>query len=289
MEKKFSDLFAFDLDGTLVHSDPLTGERQVPAELLKKVFDISLRAHVMVATGRRYRAALPDIQVLPSLAYVVVHNGLVIRDATGKLVERAILEIDEALQITKALAEFRDDYFFVCDGYESHIDYLYFEKALQNSSLLRRVEDRAADHRKLLQSEEEFRLLFSKPHSGPLLEVALLGDYPELLQIREAIRKKMSPTFNTIVVKNIGHRGLSVLEIFKKPYSKWWGVDWVKKKLGATRVIAIGDDENDLEMIESADVGVAMKHAEPHILKVSKVQTDGPQGLAKFLEEFYSQ
>jgi HAD superfamily hydrolase (TIGR01484 family) len=283
MEKKFTDLFAFDLDGTLVHRSPDTGVRHIPKHLLQIVFEISKKAHIVVATGRRYRAALEDLQKLPPVPYAVVHNGLVIRDTQGQVVERSTITLEEARKVADVLSEHLEDFFFVCDGYDHAIDYLYLESALKRSQNLQRVEERMKEHRHLLQNLEE---LSSFKHL-PLLEVAALGNYSDLLKIQKTLTLKLPADFRAIVVKNIGYEGSSVLEIFKRQYSKWSGVAWVKAKLGATRVIAVGDDENDLEMIRSADMGVAMKHAEPNILQASKAQVDGPEGLSEFLREFY--
>jgi HAD superfamily hydrolase (TIGR01484 family) len=282
VEKKFSDLFAFDLDGTLVHTlSP--GVRGIPPELLSVVHELSQRAHVVIATGRRYRSALDDIRKLPRMPYAISNNGLVIRDDRHQVVLRQQLSDDEALSISKILKNELIDYFFVGDGFDHKIDYLFSKDRLQLSDPLRRVLERVGEHCEVLEEDEALKH-FSHV---PLLEVAALQRYEELLRVQKILMKQLPAHFKVIVVKNIGYEGLSALEIFKSEHSKWSGVQWVAEKLKATRIITAGDDENDLEMLRSADVGIVMSHAEEHIRSVGSAEVEGPLGLTKFLREFY--
>ena len=54
------------------------------------------------------------------------------------------------------------------------------------------------------------------------------------------------------------------------------------------RIIAFGDEDNDLEMIDYAGVGVAMGNAIDELKSVSKYQTltNEQDGIGVFLEEY---
>lgn len=282
MAKKFADLFAFDLDGTLVHRNE-TGGRGIPQRLLEAVNALSQKAHTIIATGRRYRTALEDLKKLPYMKFAIVHNGLVIRDPLGNVLERSVMETSEAIEVAKNLAEHREDFFFVADGYKDQSDYIFTREALEKHKTLQMIYGRAKDHCQLIESIDD---LANLKHPA-LLEVGLLGSYSDLLEIQTHLQKSLPNDLRALVVKNIGFEGLGAMEIFKKEHSKWSGVHWVQRHLGATRVITVGDDENDIEMLQYADIGVAMGHAEPHVLSAAKRRVADANGLAEFLEEFY--
>ncbi len=55
------------------------------------------------------------------------------------------------------------------------------------------------------------------------------------------------------------------------------------------RTIAIGDGHNDIEMLKTAEIGVAMKNCNPELLPYAKYVTDSyqAQGVLKFLKQFF--
>jgi hydroxymethylpyrimidine pyrophosphatase-like HAD family hydrolase len=71
--------------------------------------------------------------------------------------------------------------------------------------------------------------------------------------------------------------------------NKWEGVKLVAQRHGIAEheIVAIGDDVNDLPMIQHAGLGVAMGNARPEVLAIAKrvIGTNADEGLAQFLEE----
>jgi hypothetical protein len=281
---KHTDLFAFDLDGTLVHRLP-SGERDIPPELLAVIQELSTRAHIIVATGRRYRAALVDIKKMPPMPFHIVHNGLVIKDSAGKTVERGSLDHETAVNVARLLESHGFDSFFVSDGFEYEVDYSYTEAALARSEAVQAISRRPYQKGRLLKTVED--ILVRK--EVPILEVATVGRYEDLLQLKAKLADVLPSHLRSVVVRNTGYLSVAAMEIFEKGHSKGQAVDFVKQRLGASRVISVGDDGNDVEMIESANIGVVMDHAEPHIKELSAHHVQGPEGLAKFLREYLSQ
>lgn len=259
MEKKYSDLFAFDLDGTLVHDAP-QGGREIPVSLLSKVHDLFEMAHLVVATGRRYRSALKDLTQLPAMPYFVLHNGLLIKDAGGKTIERHELQKEDALHIAGILRKLGVHFFFAADAFDKSLDYVYTEEALKDSKAIQLVHARTPGAGLTLKNISD---VLNLEKDIPFLEVCVLDQYENLLALQSRLKSLLPGNFKALVVKNIGVDGWGAMEIFKKECSKWTGIHFVKEKLGARRVIAVGDDENDIEMLREADLGIAMGHAEP--------------------------
>lgn len=282
MEKKFSDLFAFDLDGTLVH--PLsTSSRGVPQVLLDEVYKIAERAHIVVATGRRFRTSLPDLEVLPDMPYSVHHNGLVIKDQEGQTVLRHAMDLEMALQLGRLLNEARSEFFFAVDGHDENLDFIFLRDSLDRSEACRSVFQRTQGKNLVINNLEEL----SDALVVPLIEIAMVDKYESLLRSQKTLADLLPPPYRALVVKNIGYADFGALEIFPNTHSKWTGIEFVREKLGARRVIAVGDDENDVEMLRFSDFGVAMNHAEAHVRAVAREEVSGYEGLAKFLREFY--
>jgi hydroxymethylpyrimidine pyrophosphatase-like HAD family hydrolase len=87
--------------------------------------------------------------------------------------------------------------------------------------------------------------------------------------------------------------GVDVLEVFDPAVNKWEGIKHVAARHGIeqSQIIAIGDDVNDLPMIQQAGLGVAMGNARPEIQAVAKrvIGRNDEEGLAIFLEELVTE
>jgi hydroxymethylpyrimidine pyrophosphatase-like HAD family hydrolase len=64
-----------------------------------------------------------------------------------------------------------------------------------------------------------------------------------------------------------------LLEIIHKDVSKANGIDLLAKELGIkqSEVMAIGDEENDVSMIEYAGMGVVMENGNENLKKTSTI------------------
>ncbi|MFD1465186.1 Cof-type HAD-IIB family hydrolase [Lapidilactobacillus mulanensis] len=83
----------------------------------------------------------------------------------------------------------------------------------------------------------------------------------------------------------------AALEVVSANINKAVALDFVAQKLHFTadNVIAFGDDDNDIEMLNYAGLGVAMKNANPVILQHVHQQTpltNAEDGVAHFLESY---
>jgi Cof subfamily protein (haloacid dehalogenase superfamily) len=82
---------------------------------------------------------------------------------------------------------------------------------------------------------------------------------------------------------------VEVLEVFDPAVNKWEGILHVARHHGieASEIIAVGDDVNDLPMIQGAGLGVAMGNARPEVLAIADrvIGRNDEDGLAAFLDE----
>lgn len=280
MEKKH--LFAFDLDGTIVHELD-EGGRGIPPHLQLALRDLHQRHHLVVATGRRYRSASMVLPQLPSLPYVICHNGLVILNDRGEIVHRMQLPWHEAEQVALAIQTCGEFPIYVLDGERELPDFVYSEVGLSQSVGLQSIHQYSQGRNAFLIHG----LNLNQAWRPNLVEVAAIGPTEAMEKLKAASASLLPPRIRSVLVRNCGVPGLSVLEFFEKASSKWTGVEWVRRQLSSDQVIAFGDDENDLEMIANADIGLAMAHAQPHILEVAEIHLDGSSGLERYLLEHW--
>lgn len=67
------------------------------------------------------------------------------------------------------------------------------------------------------------------------------------------------------------HPGLSLLEVFAPQVSKAYGLRRLKERLGADRVVAFGDNLNDIPMLQTADLAVAVDNAAGEVKQAANI------------------
>lgn len=233
------DLLVLDLDGTLLHDGPELGPAYVDA--LRHAMARGLL--VTLATGRMPRAASPYVAELGITAPVILYNGALVRDPVSG---------DDFLALTlppglpwKAYQSFggapihplfyRDDSLYCLELTDPVLAYCR-EKRLT-----------------ALPVEDPGSFL----GSGPFVKCLFLGEPANLRQLRRELAVGLGAGVR-LVSSRPNH-----LELLPAGASKGAALRVVAGHLGVSlsRVIAVGDEENDLEMLREAGLGIAMAHA----------------------------
>jgi hydroxymethylpyrimidine pyrophosphatase-like HAD family hydrolase len=119
------------------------------------------------------------------------------------------------------------------------------------------------------------------------IRVSVVTAPSELDRIQATLDKRFAERvfYHRIVVP---HAGVELLEAFDPSVNKWEGILHVARQHGIQpdEIVAIGDDMNDLHMIEQAGLGVAMGNARPEVRTIADrvIGTNADDGLAEFLE-----
>lgn len=83
--------------------------------------------------------------------------------------------------------------------------------------------------------------------------------------------------------------GTRVLEVFDRTVNKWTGVKQIAGMINVpeSNIVAVGDDMNDLHMLQHAGLGVAMGNANEHVKRIAQgeIASNAEDGLADFLEK----
>ena len=271
------DLIALDVDGTI-----LPDSKEIHPRTKEVLHELSIRGvTIVIATGRRWRTAMDVIEPLGSGEYLIQSSGAVIRHIkTADIlyeryiagnIARKIVEIGQALGVTGVWYDTprrsRKLYVF---GKIASVDALT-QYASRNLSAFIEVDN--------------FQALTDA------MELVFFGNTHDLHELDRRLSNSFSTSVRIMPWTNGAFSSL-VLEVVERTVSKGSALEWLSGHLGISRdrVIAIGDDINDLEMISWAGTGVAMGNANEALTALADVVIGraNEQGLAKYLSRLLS-
>lgn len=268
--KKERHLIALDLDGTLLSDDKNISERN--QQILRKAMD---EGHIVViATGRPHRASIQYYRELRLDTPMVNFNGALIHHPTddkwdalhNPMSNRTALRIIEAcydLNVHNILAEVRDSVYL--DQYDEAIINLFQSHADDPPFIIGGLKNK-------LQKDPTSLLIHPKEDKIQALKEHLDDEHAEVIEHR-----------------NWG-APWNIIEIVKKGINKSVGLRKLAHyyHIPQEQIIAFGDEDNDLEMIDYAGVGVAMENGIDELKSIAKYVTDTNEnsGVGGFLEEY---
>lgn len=244
------ELVVTDLDGTLWHASD-----HLHPDTVAAVAELERRGvPLLVATGRRLastRAGLASLGLTPPA--VVLNGALVVDLATGEHIHRHSFGADVAGKVLESFLSFGIE---PC-VYVEHDEVDVF------------VSENPSTHPEHLASFGEW------VRTGDLHEVAarhevlafgVIGVAPSTV---EGIEDVIAPLANPHVTDERQYGGGSLTVTVAPPgLSKWDGIEAFCRHRGldSSRVLAIGDGPNDLEMLEGAHTALVMADAHPAAL-----------------------
>ena len=247
-------LIGIDLDGTLLDSNgklPAANRAAVQAA-------VDAGIHVAIVTGRSYPFARPAVDELPAGVSLIVSSGAVERSMGGATIVRRLLDRGAARRVLAATAPQRAHAALVFD--RDHADQIVFESMDWSQPGRKGYFDRN-------------RALISQ--SVPL-EDALIEDPVQVLFSGRA--RTMRHLFESVVgvdpavsvtLTEYEHRDFSLIDITDRAATKGHALAWRASQLGLVpdQVMAIGDNFNDVDMLEYAGLPVLMGNAVPALLE----------------------
>lgn len=253
-------MIVVDIDGTLLPSaGALVSERNCRALRQAQARGIE----VVIATGRRQAYAMPllaSIGLRPDTV-LITSNGTVTRTMTGRRIDRFVLQAETARALCPELRRFGTAVFTF---------------------------DREGPRELVLESLEQAHArisLWVEANRPSILEVRPLerafdgGESPVqgmvcggVAAMREAQAwLAASPLADRIEMHRTEYpvRDLTILDILPPGCSKGSALRRLAERCGIDReaILAIGDNWNDLEMLESAGTAVIMANGAPDLLE----------------------
>lgn len=273
--RKKRHLIALDLDGTLLTSDQTISKQT--KEVLQQAID---EGHIVViATGRPHRNSRQYYDFLQLNTPMINFNGAFIHHPYNNTWERTLhnpFPKDTALHIIDACYEFN----------------------VQN--ILAEVQDNVY----LDRHDEQLMNIFGSPTIDKQSPFSIgnirkqLTDDPTSILIypRAEHVNELTNHLNDFHATAIAHRTWDapwhMVEVIKKGIHKAVGIKRVADyyQIPRERIIAFGDEDNDLEMIDYAGVGVAMGNAIDELKQIANhvTLTNNEDGVRAFLETYFN-
>lgn len=262
-------LIALDLDGTLLNSDHKLSETN--AKAVKAAIEAGVQ--VVIATGKTYASATWLYEKLNLKSPGVFSQGTVICEADGSIRSQQTL----SPQVARQILTFADDRGYLTGIYSGH--------RILVKKMDKRVEQLTTYYHELMP--EAVGPLQNLLDTRPVNKLIMLA--PDDSRRITALRWHISMQVNG------GGRALQTgigdqLEFLPPNASKGAGLKALVKELGVplNQVMAIGDAENDLEMLQLVGLGVAVGNAPESIKAVAKavVASNDQDGVAEAIERF---
>jgi hypothetical protein len=283
-------LLALDLDGTLLDSRGELSERNLRAIAAAREMGV----RVALVTGRRFRDARPLALRLGLDVPVISHNGALTKHArTLETVAVRLLPLREAREVLRVGRENGVDALISDDPHGAGM-LVYDHMSDDNQALAkyiawsRRIHgDEVEEAVRRVPSLEDY--LDHAP-----VHITFSGGVERMKHLGEMLSDELGAgvkLLSTIYPK----MDFALLDVLHPEVSKGVGVEAAAHELGLKReeVMAIGDNFNDLEMLQYAGTSVLMENAEASLRALLSdlpgchtTTTNDEDGVAVAIEKF---
>ena len=258
-------LFVTDMDGTLLNS-----QRKI-TDKVKLAIKKAVEAGVIftVATGRMHISALPYVQELGIDVPVITYNGALIKYASGDEVFASYLD----KQLVQSLVDYAHGQNIYIQLYSDDKLYYYQENELSKfyqtaAGVIGHPVGDALD--KYMDKVPKLLLIGRTPEEADRAVRDIAAKFSG-----QIVAVKSTPIYVELIKPGINKASAiaKMAEIYKVP---------------AEAILAIGDSNYDITMLQAAHYGVAMGNANADVKKVAKYQVADcdHDGIAEAIERF---
>ncbi|HEX8247986.1 MAG TPA: Cof-type HAD-IIB family hydrolase [Pyrinomonadaceae bacterium] len=280
-------LLALDLDGTLLDS-----KGKIPAANLEAIRAAEEKGVlVTIATGRRFRDARPVGLQLELNAPLITHNGALLKYAqTLETVAVSLLSGETVREILRVGREFGADALLSCDPHGKGT-LLYERVSAENVPLQKYIV-----WSKHLHGDEAEEAVLHVPRLENVLgetetvHVSFSGKCAPMGELEMILQNELSETA-TILTTRYPRLDFTLIDILPPDASKGIGLEKlaVIENLTPENVMVVGDNFNDLQMLEFAGTPVVMGNAAPELLENGNFRqtlSNDENGVAAAIERF---
>lgn len=263
-------LVAVDMDGTLLHNDKSISDYTI--NVLRKIVEKGIL--LVPASGRPLNgmkaAVLNNVK---GIKYAICSNGAMLMDVqkeksiseTGIPIEKALEALTYLEQFPVAVYVHTDRGTFRAEGWEK-------TGLSEKYPYIRFSEGNVKNLREFLRTSR--------------VNVMKMGAYILTDNLAQKLLEKGSPIPGIAFLRS----GDGIIELNSTNASKGNALCILCEKLGIQleNVLAIGDNENDISMLQAAGISAAMRNAEDDVKQAAKFVAGNNEedGAAHFLEEW---
>jgi hypothetical protein len=243
-------LLASDIDGTLLNPQFQISEGDLAA--MRRVHAAGIE--IVLVTGRRHTFALPIAQQLGFDLWLISSNGAVTRSLAGETFHRDLMPKAICRELCSAMQEFRGN------------TVVTFDKETRGAIVLEHLDDLNASIRRWLEKNMAY-IDFVVPLENALVsdpvQTMFCGSMERMNVALQALRARGMDNRITVLRTEYPQRDLSMIDVLNAGCSKGHALKRWAAYRGYRReeVMAIGDNHNDVEMLEFAGHPVIMGNA----------------------------
>ena len=258
-------LVAIDMDGTLLPTFAQAISKRT-VEALRAAQQAGIT--VAIATGRRTAYAAPLLHGLSLRADMplITSNGAVTRTLAGEPIDRCHLEARVARALCGLLRPFGTLVFTFDRIGEGE---LILEDLPMAHGRISQWVDANRDAIEVVQPLEK-----GLPDGEDPIQGMVTGGLARMKQAEAALKASQWTGLCECVRTEYASRDLSILDLMPPGVTKGWALERLARRLGIDRreTMAIGDNWNDLDMLEWAGQGVLMGNASAELRTHAKMR-----------------
>jgi Cof subfamily protein (haloacid dehalogenase superfamily) len=243
-------LLATDIDGTLLNPQFQISGGDLMA--LRRAHAAGIE--IVLVTGRRHTFALPIAKQLGFELWLISSNGAVTRSLTGETFHRDLMPAETCRRLCSGMQEFRGN------------TVLTFDKETKGAIVLERLDELGSSIRRWLEKNIEY-IEFVVPVEKALVsdpvQAMFCGTMARMKKALGAVESAGMDGSVTVLRTEYPARDLSMIDVLNAGCSKGHALKRWATHRGYRReeVMAIGDNHNDVEMLEFAGHPVIMGNA----------------------------
>ena len=264
-------LIAIDLDGTLLQKN-----LEISPENLQSIKDaVQKGIHVVIATGRPLLFTKPYMKTLNLTTPYIMYNGGQILLHDQNTLESSMLTKKQVLDTVSLLEEHNTAYMLYTD------DTVYY-KPCKRIEFLKEMSYKVEENlRAKFVLVEDYKSIIK---DNDFNKVLVVEENKELYPIVYKRLQEITDQFDILMSSSF------YIEVIPKGISKGSALKKVAELLNVKQgeIMAIGDQENDVSMIEYAGLGVAMGNANETLKSIADYisLTNSENGVSHAIKRF---
>lgn len=263
-------LIALDIDGTIIDDGLTIGPRTRAAIRAAMDRDVA----VSLVTGRMVSSAMRFARDLDLIGPLVGYQGGLIRampEAGSRRLGRLLMHTPLPAEVAREIVHWSR-----AQGMDPHVNHL-------ERFILRDDDPRADDYSSFMGAQAELVPDLVAAIRHPVTKVLAVGEPPQPVQVAPLARAHFAGRADV----TISHPRF--LEFVAPGVSKGRAVRWLSRRLGVplAATLAVGDQWNDLEMLDEVGHGAAMPTAPSEVQAVARylARPVTEEGVATLIEQ----
>lgn len=267
-------LIATDLDGTLVTDDKNLTDRTV--ENVKKALKKNVK--IMITSARafyRLERYIDELDLRKENQYTICFNGaIIVENITGKVLYSKNLDKEEVSELIGL-------------GKQLNVPIMLYSKNANWVEEMPEVIQKNKNSKGMNIKIENFDKIDFNEEENYIYKIVFMDKPEKIIEIRKNLSKEIIDKYE--VTSSVPE----YIEFVKKGIKKSKAIKFImdKCKIKQKEIMAIGDGENDVEMLRFAGLGVAMENANNYVKENADYITtsNNDDGVGKVIEKFIFQ